>query len=125
MALRPNVGIPSGQLLPLDSTFGLHPALGALKPLYDAGTFGIVHAVGMADPDRSHFSAMEELERAAPNTSVRTGWIDRVLGRRQESSVFQGVQMGSGLPGDRLPRSVPRACHVVDRRLRALGRVRR
>jgi uncharacterized protein (DUF1501 family) len=98
VALRPNLRIPSGALLPLDSTFGLHPALGILKPLYDAGTFGIVHAVGMADPDRSHFSAMEELERAAPGTSVRTGWIDRVLGLRQESSVFQGVQVGSGLP---------------------------
>jgi len=98
IALRPNVGIPSGQLIQLDGTFGMHPALAALKPLYDAGSLGVVHAVGMATPDRSHFSAMEELERAAPGTSLRTGWIDRVLGLREEGSVFQGVQIGNGLP---------------------------
>ena len=96
--LRPNVGIPSGQLIQLDGTFGMHPALAPLKPLYDSGAFGIVHAVGMAAPDRSHFSAMDELERAAPGTSLRTGWIDRVLGLREEGSVFQGVQIGNGLP---------------------------
>jgi uncharacterized protein (DUF1501 family) len=95
--LRPNVGIPASALLQLDATFGMHPALGALKPFWDAGTFGVVHAVGMASPDRSHFSAMEEMERAAPGTSLRTGWLDRVLGLRQEGTVFQGVQLGSDL----------------------------
>jgi uncharacterized protein (DUF1501 family) len=96
-ALRPNVGIPAGALLPLDATFGMHPALTPLKPLWDAGSFGVVHAVGMESPDRSHFSAMEEMERAAPGTSLRTGWIDRVLGLREQGSAFQGVQMGSSL----------------------------
>ncbi|MDQ1724693.1 MAG: hypothetical protein QOG52_1721, partial [Frankiaceae bacterium] len=34
---RPNVGVPQSKLLQLDSMFGLHPALGGLKPLYDSG----------------------------------------------------------------------------------------
>jgi uncharacterized protein (DUF1501 family) len=92
---RPNIAVPQGQLLPLDSQFGLHPAMAPLKPFYDAGSLGIVNAVGMARPNRSHFSAMEEMERAAPGTSLRTGWLDRVLGLRDTGSPFQATQMGS------------------------------
>jgi uncharacterized protein (DUF1501 family) len=92
---RPNIAVPQGQLLPLDASFGMHPAMAPLKPLYDAGSLGIVNAVGMARPNRSHFSAMEEMERAAPGTSLRTGWLDRVLGLREPGDAFQAVQMGS------------------------------
>jgi uncharacterized protein (DUF1501 family) len=94
---RTHIGIQQSSLIPLDATFGLHPALGAVKPLWDSGLLGFVHAVGMAEPNRSHFSAMEEMERAAPGTSLRTGWIDRVIGRRTEGTVFQAMQVGSGM----------------------------
>ncbi|HEY7668357.1 MAG TPA: DUF1501 domain-containing protein [Actinomycetota bacterium] len=94
---RPNVGIPSGILLQLDGMFGMHPAMAPLKGLYDAGQLAVVQAVGMAEPNRSHFQAMEEMERAAPGTSLRTGWLDRVLGLREEGTAFQGVQMGSSM----------------------------
>lgn len=92
---RPNIAVPQGQLLPLDANFGLHPAMAPLKPFYDDGSLGIVNAVGMAQPNRSHFSAMEEMERAAPGTSLRTGWLDRVLGLRDTDSPFQATQLGS------------------------------
>jgi uncharacterized protein (DUF1501 family) len=92
---RPNVGIPAASLIQLDSTFGMHPAMTSLKPFYDDASFGVVHAVGQEQPNRSHFSAMDELERAAPGTSLRTGWLDRVLGLRDPGTAFQGVQIGS------------------------------
>ena len=95
---RPNVGIPTSTLLQLDPMFGMHPAMAPLKSLYDAGTLGVVQAVGMAEPNRSHFDAMAEMERAAPGSSMRTGWIDRMLGMREEETPFQGVQMGSSMP---------------------------
>ncbi|MEX2275756.1 MAG: DUF1501 domain-containing protein [Actinomycetota bacterium] len=95
---RPNVGIPTSQLLQLDPTFGMHPAMAELKPLYDSGDLGIVHAVGQAEPNRSHFEAMEEMERAAPGTSLRTGWIDRVIGGRTDGTPFQAVQVGNSMP---------------------------
>ena len=94
---RPNIGIPQSALLQLDPMFGMHPALSPLKPYFDDGSLGIVHAVGMAEPNRSHFQAMEEMERAAPGTSLRTGWIDRVIGMRDVGTPFQGIQMGSSL----------------------------
>ena len=96
--LRPNIAIPQNAAIQLDSLFGMHPAMASLKPFYDAGTFGAVHAVGMVQPNRSHFDAMEEMERAAPGSSTRTGWLDRVLGLRDTTTAFQGTQMGSGMP---------------------------
>jgi uncharacterized protein (DUF1501 family) len=94
---RPGIGVPRAQLLGADSMFGLHPALAPLLPFWQGGTLGAVHAVGQSDPTRSHFAAMEEMERAAPGTSLRTGWIDRMLGVRGVSGVFGGVAVGSAL----------------------------
>ncbi len=93
--LRPTIAIPQSSLLQMDPMFGMHPAMGSLYPFYQSGDFGVVQAVGMAEPNRSHFSAMEEMERAAPGSSLRTGWLDRVLGLRDPGQPFQATQMGS------------------------------
>lgn len=100
-ALRPTIGIPAPSTLPLSSSFGLHPALAPLKPLWDNGTFGVVHAAGLISPNRSHFSAMEEIERAAPGSSLRTGWLDRTLGldpRTVDEMPFRATSLGSRSP---------------------------
>jgi uncharacterized protein (DUF1501 family) len=94
-AARPTIAVPVSRALATgDRRFGLHPALAPLKSLWDAGTMAAVHAVGTPDLSRSHFQATEELERAAPGTSLRTGWLDRVLGATGSGSPFQAVQLG-------------------------------
>ncbi|MBT0772709.1 DUF1501 domain-containing protein [Kineosporia sp. J2-2] len=95
LANRPTIGIAERALLPAGGIFGLHPALNPLKKYWEAGTFGAVHAVGQDSPTRSHFQAMQELERAAPGSSLRTGWLDRTLGTRARGSIFQASQVGS------------------------------
>jgi uncharacterized protein (DUF1501 family) len=95
LAARPSIGVPAGALIPAGGIFGLHPALQPLKKFWDAGTFGAVHAVGQPSPSRSHFQAMEDLERAAPGSSLRSGWLDRTIGVRPSGSVFQAAQVGS------------------------------
>ena len=91
---RPGIGIPTSQVIGLDATFGLHPALAPLKPLWDAGVLAAVHSVGQPDPTRSHFQAMEAMERAAPGSSVRTGWLDRLSGAAGAGSPYATVGMG-------------------------------
>jgi uncharacterized protein (DUF1501 family) len=50
----------------------------ALKELYDSGDLAIVHACGLNDDTRSHFDAMDYIERGTPgNKSTSTGWIAR------------------------------------------------
>lgn len=94
---RPGIGVPKSALLGGDAMFGLHPALRPLLPLWQSRQFGAVHAVGQPNPTRSHFAAMEELERAAAGTSLRTGWIDRMLGVAGASSPFQAVALGAAM----------------------------
>jgi uncharacterized protein (DUF1501 family) len=99
---RPTIGISAASAIPAGGIFGLHPALKPLKKFWDAGTFGAVHAVGQSVPTRSHFQAMSELERAAPGSSLRTGWLDRTIGLRSPGTVFEATQVGSG----QLPQSL-------------------
>jgi uncharacterized protein (DUF1501 family) len=87
--------------------FGLHPALSPLMPWWESGEFGAVQAVGMTNPTRSHFEAMEEMERAAPGSSVRTGWLDRTLGLRELGTAWQAVQMGTSMAASAFRGSSP------------------
>jgi uncharacterized protein (DUF1501 family) len=48
----------------------------------------------MKDPTRSHFAAMAEMERAAPHSSLRTGWIDRLVGVRAPGTSYEAMQIG-------------------------------
>jgi uncharacterized protein (DUF1501 family) len=107
LQVRPTIGIPQNALLPLDSMFGLHPALSPLMPWWESGEFGAVQAVGMTNPTRSHFEAMEEMERAAPGSSVRTGWLDRTLGLRELGTAWQAVQMGTSMAASAFRGSSP------------------
>ena len=79
-AARPTIAVPRTPSSPPDALFGLHPGL---QPLEWA-----VHRRGArrgarrraAVPNRSHFSAMEEVEDADPGSVARRGWVNRMIG---------------------------------------------
>jgi uncharacterized protein (DUF1501 family) len=96
-AARPGISIPTERLVARDDYFGLHPKLAPLAPLWSAGSFGAVHAVGLPQPDRSHFSAMEVVEDADPGSSERRGWINRLVGAMSTSDPAEAVQLGGSL----------------------------
>jgi len=104
---RPRIGIPQDRLLVADSFFGLHPKLEPLLPLWNAGRLAAVHATGLPAPNRSHFSAMEELEDADPGSSKRVGWLNRLVGTRNHQSPLQAVGMLSGPAPTELVGPVP------------------
>jgi len=96
---RPNIAVPASRALRLDSMFGLHPALAPLNPLYTRGQLAFVHAVGQPTRTRSHFAAMQQMENAAPGSSLRTGWIDRMVGATGSPSTFSAVALNTkGVP---------------------------
>jgi uncharacterized protein (DUF1501 family) len=95
---RPNLAIPKSQVIAGDGTFGLHPALAPLLPMWQGGTLAAVHAIGQSDPTRSHFAAMEAMENAAPGTSIRSGWLDRMLGVTGATGPLAGVSLGNAMP---------------------------
>ena len=64
----------------LDGFFGLHPALRPLQEAWQAEHLAIIHACGAPDESRSHFKAMELMERGVNDEQgPASGWIGRHL----------------------------------------------
>src|ERR1700691_2732140 len=103
--LRPSIGIPKPDGTPnsaidLDGFFGLHPALGPLKPMFDGQHLAIVDAVGSPDPTRSHFDAQDYMESGTPGFKATSdGWMNRDLPKPDSPvSALRAVSVGSSLP---------------------------
>jgi uncharacterized protein (DUF1501 family) len=92
---RPRIAVPSDRLLVKDGTFGLHPAMTDLIPLWQAGKVAAVHATGLPMVNRSHFAAMEEMEDADPGSSERVGWLNRLVSGTPGASPLQGFSAGT------------------------------
>src|SRR6478735_6951557 len=89
---RPSTAVPASALLCKDQMFGLHPAMAPLESLWKSGGLAAVQATGLAVPNRSHFSAIEEVEDAAPGSDARTGWINRMIGLGPANGTLDAVQ---------------------------------
>lgn len=102
--LRPTIGLPrpgeTDGLIDLDGRFGLHPALAMLKPLWDQGTLGFVHAAGSPDATRSHFDAQDYLESGTPGRKTTpTGWMNRLLAMLNPGApLLRAVNVGPVMP---------------------------
>jgi uncharacterized protein (DUF1501 family) len=97
--LRGGIAVARNAVVNLDGYFGLHPALGAIKPLYDEGRLAFVPAVGQYSLTRSHFDAQDFMETGTPgDKSTTTGWLDRSIARIPGSEVTQAVAFASQLP---------------------------
>lgn len=95
---RPDDGSSQGKILDLDGFFGLHPSLSPLLPVFQNGELTAVHATGSPDPTRSHFTAMDFMERGTPGShDLSTGWIGRHLGMLDtgNQSPLRGVGWGT------------------------------
>jgi uncharacterized protein (DUF1501 family) len=99
-AARPSIAVPQNALVGVrpNDDFGLHPALSPLLPWWNAGQMAAVVATGLPAPNRSHFSAMEELEDADPGSSARVGWLNRLVGLNGTTTPIEAIQFGGGVP---------------------------
>ncbi len=105
--LRPSLGIPrpddanvkpSERAIDLDSFFGFHPSMVALLEAWQNEHLAIIHACGAPDESRSHFKAMELMERGVDDErGPATGWIGRHLATLNtgNSSPLRAVGMGT------------------------------
>jgi uncharacterized protein (DUF1501 family) len=113
-SVRPSINIPKPNssnpdaAINLDGFFGLHPAMIAFKPLWDAKHLAIVHASGSPDNTRSHFDAQDYMEAGTPGVkSTRDGWLNRYLQVKQDKSAtpFRAVSISQQLPRTLLGRA--------------------
>ena len=98
---RPRIAVPASDVVDLDGHFGLHPALAALKPLWENKSLAAVHAVGSPDATRSHFDAQDYMETGTPGTKATPdGWLNRYCQHDAEhaNTPFRAVAFGPELP---------------------------
>lgn len=99
---RPTVNLKKEEVLKLNGTLGLHPAMTGLRRLYDDARLCVVNNVGYASPNRSHFRATDIWLSGSDAATVLTdGWLGRYLtGRYPEFPVKMptepmAIQLGS------------------------------
>ncbi|MEP6560664.1 MAG: DUF1501 domain-containing protein [Nakamurella sp.] len=94
---RADFGYTADQVLRLDDSLGLNPAMKGTAGLWSAGQLAVVRGVGYPQPDRSHFRSMDIWQTASPAAPVNTGWIGRWLDNTGDDPV-RAVNIGSVLP---------------------------
>ncbi|MBL8102919.1 MAG: DUF1501 domain-containing protein [Anaerolineales bacterium] len=116
--LRPSLGIArpddlktkkEERAVDLDGFFGLHPNMSPLLDAWQSEQLAIIHACGAPDESRSHFKAMELMERGVDDErGPASGWIGRHLATLNtgNSSPLRAVGMGTR-PQRSLSGSVP------------------
>ena len=81
--------------LPIDQTFALHPDLVELHAMVVRGEATLVHAVGLAYRERSHFDAQQVLESGASRPyELASGWLGRALAASGE----KGIALETSVP---------------------------
>jgi uncharacterized protein (DUF1501 family) len=84
-------------VLDLDGTFGLHPALAPIRPLWEAGELGFVHAAAVPYRGRSHFEGQDVLENGTDKPhATADGWLARAIGALGERP--DAVAIGQAMP---------------------------
>ena len=83
-SLRPQLAFKEAELKDsegrstvISNDFGLHPALGKIKQLYDQGRVAIVLGVGYQDSTLSHFLSMDIWHTADTSGLGSRGWLGR------------------------------------------------
>ena len=97
---RPNVRIPTDQVIPINDNLGFNPNMAPLKPLWDEGHMAIVQGVGYPNPNRSHFRSMDIWHTCEPDKIAEEGWLGRAIRDLDpnKENVLTGVNFGRGLP---------------------------
>jgi uncharacterized protein (DUF1501 family) len=80
-ASRPNIAIARDAVLPLDSDWGLHPALkDSILPLWQQKQIAFVPFAGTDDVSRSHFETQDTIEMGQPvggSRNYQSGFMSR------------------------------------------------
>ena len=109
---RKAVALTEDQVLHIDGGFGLNPAMGPLKALYDQNKMAIIHGVGYPDSPRSHFRSMDIWHTCEPETLGTEGWLG--LATRdldpQKENIVTAVSFGPSLFRAMVLPGVPVAC---------------
>lgn len=90
---------------PATLDFRLHKAAAPLKELYDGGDLAFIHACGLTNATRSHFEAMDYVERGVggqTGRSVLNGWVTRLVEQYPAGSQLRAISATDRTPDSML-----------------------
>ena len=98
--VRPGIGHDASTVHKLNDYVGLHPNLGPVADLIQAGMAAVVQGVGYPNPNRSHFRSMDIWQSAEPEKQIETsGWLGRYFDNACSGCDPKiGIAMGQALP---------------------------
>ena len=105
--VRPTTAVPAASLICKDPMFGLHPSMQPMAKYWQSGELAAIQATGLPFVNRSHFSAIEQVEDAAPGSEARSGWINRMVGLGGEGDPMDAIQVGMDFPTTALTGPAP------------------
>ncbi len=97
---RQKIGIPKSDVIRINDSMGLNPAMRPLEQLLGDKHLSLVQGVGYPNPNRSHFEAMDIWHTADPSLKSRSGWLGQAIGVMK---IREGRVPALNLYGDRLP----------------------
>jgi uncharacterized protein (DUF1501 family) len=101
-ALRPRIAVARDQVLQLDESTGLNPALAPLMPLWKTGEVAVVQGVGYPSANLSHFRSIEIWDTASKSSEyLQEGWLTRAFAQAPVPRSFaaDAVVVGSAEMG--------------------------
>jgi uncharacterized protein (DUF1501 family) len=83
-ARRPTIAIPAGSVLQIGTdragnALGLHPRLGGLRTIFNAGRLALIQRTGYENSSRSHFEGTDIWSTGDPRSPQGNGWLGRYL----------------------------------------------
>jgi uncharacterized protein (DUF1501 family) len=101
---RPTIGLKDAEIAntKISNNLALHPSMGGLKSLYDAGKVAVITGVGYPNPNLSHFTSADIWHTANVIYEGRgTGW----LGRYADLALVNQSGLSAVSIVDRLPKT--------------------
>ncbi len=96
-SFRPDIAIPSANVITLDSSLGLHPALQPMMDnLWNNGQLALISQVGYPNHNRSHFVSTAIWNTGDPDRPNKTGWLGPYID--EQNDPFCATNFGSTLP---------------------------
>ncbi len=110
---RRTTRIQPNEVIRINDEVGLHPNLKGFKELLDQQAFAGVVGVGYPNPNRSHFTAMDNFHRGnntnLPATSTTNGWLGRYVDQTYPTSRDPVLSLAIG--SDKAPRAIQGRVH--------------
>ena len=81
-SLRPQIGIPTNQIIQLNDKYGMPNTMANLEGLWNDGSMKVINTVGYEDHNLSHFTSSDIVSSAKTDYAAnpdKSGWLGRYI----------------------------------------------